>query len=142
MNKVNMAAAAGDVVHPWSRVYPKDIDWNAPIPARPLNSLIDEAVDSHPDVVCTNFLGRCLTYRQIGEKVEEAAAALQELGVKKGTRVGLFLPNSPTYIVYFFAILKVGGIVVNLNPLYAIEELAFQAEDSGLEHLVTLDLNT
>ena len=142
MNKVNMAAAAGDVVHPWSRVYPKDIDWNAPIPVRPLNSLIDEAVDSHPDVVCTNFLGRCLTYRQIGEKVEEAAAALQELGVKKGTPVGLFLPNSPTYIVYFFAILKVGGIVVNLNPLYAIEELAFQAEDSGLELLVTLDLKT
>ncbi len=142
MNKDNKEASAGEAFQPCASVYPKGIDWHAQIPKRPLSSLIDEAVESHPDVVCTNFLGRCLTYRQIGEKVQEAAVALQELGVKKGTRVGLFLPNSPTYIVYFFAVLKVGGIVVNFNPLYALEELAFQAEDSGIELMVTLDLVT
>ncbi len=142
MNKDSMVASEGEAVKPWSDVYPEDIDWNAPIPRRPLYSLIDEAVESYPDVVCTSFLGRSLTYRQIGEKVSEAAAALQGLGVTKGTRVGLFLPNSPTYIVYFFAILKAGGIVVNFNPLYAIEELAFQAGDSGIDLMVTLDLAT
>ena len=50
--------------------------------------------------------------------VDRAAAGLQRLGVKKGTKVGLFLPNSPTFIVYFFAMLKAGGTVVNYNPLY------------------------
>ena len=142
MNKDNMVASEGDIVQPWSKVYPEDINWHATIPIRPFHSLIDEAVESHPDVVCTSFLGRSLTYRQIGKKVRDAAAALQGLGVRKGTRVGLFLPNSPTYVVYFFAILKVGGIVVNFNPLYAIEELAFQAEDSGVALMVTLDLVT
>ena len=72
--------------------------------------------------------------------VDRAAAGLQKLGVKKGTKVGLFLPNCPTYIVYYFATLKAGGTVVNYNPLYTLEELAFQVKDSETELMVTLDL--
>ena len=126
----------------WLGTYPAGIDWHEPIPERPLFTLIDEAVASHPDVICTYFLGRKLTYKQIGDKVNEAAAALQKLGIRKGMRVGLFLPNSPTYVIYYYAILKAGGIVVNFNPLYTHEELAFQARDSGIELMVTLDLKT
>jgi len=142
MNPDDIDTSGAVAVHPWSDVYPKEIDWHAPIPPRPLFTLVNEAVESHPEVVCTNFLGRTLTYAQIGGRINEAAAALQSLGVNKGTRVGLFLPNSPTYIVYYFATLKAGGIVVNFNPLYAIEELAFQVQDSGVELMVTLDLMT
>lgn len=142
MNPDDLDTSGAVAVHPWSDVYPKEIDWHAPIPPRPLFTLVNEAVESHPEVVCTNFLGRTLTYAQIGGRINEAAAALQSLGVNKGTRVGLFLPNSPTYIVYYFATLKAGGIVVNFNPLYAIEELAFQVQDSGVELMVTLDLMT
>ena len=142
MNPDDIDTSGAVAVHPWSDVYPKEIDWHAPIPPRPLFTLVNEAVESHPEVVCTNFLGRTLTYAQIGGRINEAAAALQSLGVSKGTRVGLFLPNSPTYIVYYFATLKAGGIVVNFNPLYAIEELAFQVQDSGVELMVTLDLKT
>lgn len=142
MNPDDIDTSGAVAVHPWSDVYPEEIDWHAPIPPRPLFTLVNEAVESHPEVVCTNFLGRTLTYAQIGGRINEAAAALQSLGVNKGTRVGLFLPNSPTYIVYYFATLKAGGIVVNFNPLYAIEELAFQVQDSGVELMVTLDLKT
>jgi len=126
----------------WLATYPEGIDWHEPIPERPLYALIDDAVASHPEIICTNFLGRKQTYQQIGDKVNEAATALQKLGIKKGMRVGLFLPNSPTYVVYYFAILKVGGIVVNFNPLYTHDELAFQVRDSGVELMVTLDLKT
>jgi long-chain acyl-CoA synthetase len=72
--------------------------------------------------------------------VERAAAGLQKLGVKKGTKVGLFMPNCPTFIVYYFATLKAGGTVVNYNPLYTLEELTFQVKDSETELMVTLDL--
>lgn len=131
-----------DLVQPWINIYPENIDWSEPIEKRPLFKLIDDAVEAYPDNVCTNFLGRTLSYRDISERINEAAAALQKNGVEKGARVGLFLPNSPTYIVYYFAILKVGGIVVNFNPLYTNEELAYQVRDSGVELMVTLDLKT
>ncbi|MEL7050066.1 MAG: AMP-binding protein, partial [Pseudomonadota bacterium] len=62
------------------------------------------------------------------------------LGVEKGTKVGLFLPNSPTFIIYYYAVLRIGGIVVNYNPLYTIDELTFQVSDSDTEIMVTLDL--
>ncbi len=76
----------------------------------------------------------------MGKLVDQAAAGLQRLGVGKGTKVGLFLPNSPTFIVYYYAALKAGATVVNYNPLYTVEELTFQVKDSETEIMVTLDL--
>ena len=72
--------------------------------------------------------------------MERATLGLQRLGVRKGTKVGLFLPNSPTFIVFFFAVLKAGGTVVNFNPLYTVAELTHQVKDSDTELMVTLDL--
>ena len=125
----------------WNKSYPRDVDWHMALEPRPLFSLIDEAVARSPDRPCTTFLGRTLTYGEIGELVDQAAAGLQQLGVIKGTKVGLFLPNSPTFVVFYFAILKAGGVVVNYNPLYSLEELTFQAKDSETELMVTLDLS-
>jgi long-chain acyl-CoA synthetase len=106
----------------------------------PLFALLDDAAARHGQLTCTHFLGKTLSYAEIADQVERTAAGLQRLGVKKGTKVGLFLPNSPTFIVYFFAILKAGGTVVNYNPLYTVRELADQVRDSDTEMMVTLDL--
>lgn len=127
--------------HPrWLRSYPENIEWRQTFNPAPLYALLDRAVARHATRTATNFLGKTLTYGELGQLVERAAAGLQRLGVRKGTKVGLFLPNSPTFIVYYFAILKTGGIVVNYNPLYTLEELSFQIKDSETEIMVTLDL--
>ncbi len=131
----------GDVSrYPWLSLYPAGVDWYKPFEPRPLSHLLDQAVAQHPNRHCTYFLGKRLTYREIGELVNHTTTGLQKLGVRKGTKVGLFLPNSPTFIIYYYAILKAGGTVVNYNPLYTIEELAFQIRDSQTELMVTLDL--
>ncbi len=126
--------------YPWLRRYPKDVAWDQTFVPRPLPDLMDEAVIKYGSLPCTTFLGKSLSYAEIGRLVEHTAAGLQKKGVKKGTRVGLFLPNCPTFVIYYFAILKAGGTVVNFNPLYTIEELAGQAKDSGTDIMVTLDL--
>jgi long-chain acyl-CoA synthetase len=133
-------AVAGDHPHPWLGHYPPGVDWHQSFDARPLWHLIDEAAARHGDRPCTNFLGRIHSYAEIARLVDRAAAGLQRLGVTRGSRVGLLLPNSPTYIIYYFGILKAGGTVVNCNPLYTVEELAQQIADSGAEIVVTLDL--
>lgn len=140
MAKTGMAEGADRQVHAWLKSYPKGVDWHMPLPPAPLFRLMDEAAARNPDRPCTIFLGRTLTYGEIGALVDRAAAGLQQQGVVKGTKVGLLLPNSPTFIVYYFAVLKAGGIVVNYNPLYSLEELAYQVRDSGTELMVTLDL--
>ena len=137
-------AASADARQPgtyqWLNRYPKDVDWHQKIAPAPLYQLLDDAVAKYASRPCTNFLGKVLTYREIGRMVDRAAAGLQKLGVKKGTKVGLFMPNCPTFIVYYFATLKAGGTVVNYNPLYTLEELTFQVKDSETEMMVTLDL--
>jgi len=134
-------AAAAQPNMPWLDHYPSGVDWHMPLKVAPLYALLDDAVAGFGDLTCTNFLGRTLSYSDVGQLVERATAGLQRLGVRKGTKVGLLLPNSPTFIVYFFAVLKAGGTVVNFNPLYTVAELKQQVKDSDTELMVTLDLN-
>lgn len=126
--------------HSWEVSYPAGVDWAEPIPARPLYSIFDEAVAQFAGRPCVDFLGRRYTYGEISDLVNRAAKGFQRLGVARGTRVGLCLPNSPYYLVCYFAVLKLGGIVVNFNPLYVERELATQIIDSQTEIMVTLDL--
>ncbi|MFM9940366.1 MAG: long-chain-fatty-acid--CoA ligase [Hyphomicrobiaceae bacterium] len=128
------------MTHAWLKHYPEGVNWHQSFPTVPLYNLIDDARQRHGQRPCTNFIGRTMTYAEIGNLTDRAAAGLQKLGVKKGTKVGLFLPNSPTFIIYYFAILKAGGTVVNYNPLYTLEELTFQIKDSETELMITLDL--
>ena len=124
----------------WLQKYPKDVDWFQQFKPLPMGQLLDAAVAKHGNKTCTNFLGRKLTYSEIGQLVDRTAAGLQRLGIKRGTKVGLFMPNCPTFIIYYFATLKAGGTIVNYNPLYTLDELTFQAKDSETELMVTLDL--
>ena len=108
--------------------------------ARGLASLFDETVAAHPHSPAVDFLGRRYSYADIGQLVDRAARGFQQLGVRKGVRVGLCLPNTPVYVICYYAALKAGGTVVNYNPLYAPRELRGQIEDSGTTIMVTLDL--
>jgi len=134
------APEGGGPAHPWLQRYPAGVDWNTALVPQAVYDLLETAVQKHPARPCTNFLGKTLTYQEIGQRAARAAAGLKALGVRKGTRVGLFLPNCPTYLIYYFGILRAGGTVVNYNPLYTQEELTFQLRDSQTELMVTLDL--
>lgn len=124
----------------WLKNYPEQVNWHTNFPATSLVQLLEQSIERFPDRPLTNFFGKVLTFKEIGAAVDKTAAGLQAIGVKKGTKVGLFLPNCPTFIIYYYAILKAGGTVVNFNPLYTIDELSYQIEDSETELMVTLDL--
>jgi long-chain acyl-CoA synthetase len=113
----------------------------APLVPGRLAELLDETVRRFPNAAAIDFLGKRLTYRELGEQVERAAVGLKRIGVDKGTRVGLFLPNTPYSVIGYFATLKVGGIVVPFNPLYAEPEVRHQVRDSGAQVMFVLDLD-
>jgi len=135
MSSSQPAAAAS-----WLASYPQDIDWAAPISEEPLTLAFDRTVASHGARRCIDFLGKVYSYRQIGDLVNRAAKGLQELGVSRGVNVGLLLPNSPYFVVCYYAILKAGGTVVNFNPLYVQDEIDQQVADSQTRIMITLDL--
>jgi len=107
---------------------------------RLLTDLLDHAVERHGAWPAVDFMGRKWAYREIGDLARRAARGLQDLGVRPGTRVGLCLPNTPYYVVAYFAVLRIGGVVVNFNPLYTERELEHQVVDSGVEVMIASDL--
>ena len=86
---------------PWLAHYPPGVDWHKQYEPAPVYALLDSAIATNSAGTCTNFLGRTMTYGDIGQMVDRAAAGLSKLGVARGAKVGLFLPNSPTFIVYY-----------------------------------------
>ena len=134
------AAMSDRSSEPWIAHYPQHVDWNETFTATPVPALLDATVARFATRPATNFLGKSMTYGQIGSLVAQATKGLQAMGVGKGTKVGLFLPNCPTFIIFYYAVLKAGGTVVNYNPLYTVEELSYQVKDSDTEMMVTLDL--
>jgi long-chain acyl-CoA synthetase len=135
-----MENLSSDAKHPWLSHYPEGISWHAEMPQYPLWEILDRAAARYPKRVCIDFMGRVTTYEEIARLVDSAVAGLQQLGVTKGTPVGLLLPNTPYFVIFYFAILKAGGVVVNLNPLYAERELERLIADSGMKLAITLDL--
>ncbi len=125
---------------PWLKTYPTGIDWTEKFKGKVLPALLEETAAQFPNRVCTNFLGRELTFAKVQNLVDCVAAGLQRRGVHKGVNVGLLLPNTPSFVIFYYAILKAGGTVVNFNPLYTVDELSLQAKDAKLHLIVTLDL--
>ncbi|MBD3762210.1 long-chain fatty acid--CoA ligase [Rhizorhabdus sp.] len=117
-----------------------DVPASPPIPPRLLTDLIDAAVRDHGARTAIDFLGRTWTYAEIGAMVDHAAAALQAMGVGPGVRFGLCLPNSPYFVVLYFAALRCGATIVNFNPLYVEHELKHQIRDSGTTHMAVIDV--
>ncbi len=125
----------------WEKYYPAGLSWHAPILKKPLFHVFDQALARYPDNDLCDFQGKAFSYKKIGQYVNWIAEGLQKRGVKKGIKVGLFLPNTPYSIMFFYGILKTGATVVNYNPLYAERELAHQIEDSETDIMVTLDIS-
>jgi long-chain acyl-CoA synthetase len=125
---------------PWLAHYPAGIDWAMPIAPQPLGAMFDAAAARFADRPCLDFLGRRYSYAEVADLVNRAAKGFQEMGVGPGSRVGLCLPNTPYYVICYFAVLKAGGTVVNYNPLYVEREIAHQIEDSQTDIMVTLDV--
>ncbi len=125
---------------PWLEKYPEKIDWDLGIAPRPVFLMLQDAAAKYPDNPAFDFLGKKYTWSQIHEMARHMAKGLQSYGVKKGIHVGLFLPNSPYFLVSYYAILMTGGTVVNMNPLYAKDELTHLIEDAEIDLVITLDL--
>jgi long-chain acyl-CoA synthetase len=102
--------------------------------------LLDAAAAKFPRVTALDFLGKRTSYAELARLVEAAAAGFQRLGVQKGDRVALCLPNTPSAVICYYAILKAGGVVVNLSPLYVEREYKHFLQDSGAKIAVTLNL--
>ncbi|MGA7326851.1 MAG: long-chain fatty acid--CoA ligase [Rhodomicrobium sp.] len=134
------ATPAKQAAYPWLKAYPKEVDWYAKFDPEPLPAFLDRAVARFTARPATEFFGKTLTYAELARDADCAAKGLQRLGVGKGTAVGLLLPNCPAFVVYYYAILKAGGMVVNFNPLYSLPELTQQAQDAGVQIMITLDL--
>ena len=135
------ASEAQNGAHPWEASYPSNVDWHAEIPTGPLHLLLDDAVARYGDRPAIDFLDRITNYRELGALANRAAEGFQKLGVGKGRKVGLLLPNCPAAVAAYFGVLKAGGTVVNFNPLYAVGEIEKQIEDSETDIMVTLDLS-
>ncbi|MFT4243195.1 MAG: long-chain fatty acid--CoA ligase [Acidovorax sp.] len=125
---------------PWLASYPASMRWDLAITPTPVQKILEDTVKRFPDQYAVDFMGKRITYRELGALTDRGAKGLQALGVGPGVHVGIFLPNSPHTIIAFFSILKAGGTVVNYSPLDAAKVLEHKIEDSETDFLFTLDL--
>ncbi len=129
-----------DGARPWLRHYSPGVPKSIQPPEHPLTWLLDEAARNHATATATQYYGATLTYGQLSTLASRFARALLALGVQRGDRVALSLPNIPQYPIAFYGILRAGGIVVPCNPLYTAPELEHQLNDSGARVIVTLGM--
>ena len=123
----------------WVESYPPLIPQTYPYPDVALTRLLDDAAKDFPDSVATEFAGRTLTYRRILDQVDRFATALEALGVRKGDRVGLALPNCPQHVIAFFAVLRLGAVAVEHDPTADEDVLGFEIDTAGARVLVIAD---
>ena len=129
---------------PWLKFYDEGVPHTLDYPEVPLHWFLEESARKYPDSVATILPGKFgdtkLTYRELNELANRLANALIDLGVKKGDRVALYMPNCPQFVIGYSAILKAGGIVVATSPLYSPREVEHQFNDSAAETVIVLSL--
>ena len=126
-------------LRPWQKNYDYPVPTSIRFPKFPTQNFLHFAASQYPFKAATDFYGSEMTFAQLRTQMLRMANALVQLGVVKGDRVGLALPNCPQYIIAYYAILSAGGIVVNMNPLYTHDELKFMLENTGSRLLITFD---
>ncbi len=124
---------------PWLASYAEGVPADVEVPDEPLTQLLAQSVDRYGSRVALDFFGSTTTYAELGEQASRAAEALRALGVGPGDRVALVLPNCPQHVVAFYAVLRLGAVVVECNPLYTASELEHQLQDSGASVAVAWD---
>jgi long-chain acyl-CoA synthetase len=123
---------------PWYQHYDEGVPRTIDYPQVPIFHFLEESARNYPDSPCTLFKGARISFREMDETTDRLAAGLASLGVKKGDRVGIFMPNTPQFVAAYFAILKLGAIVVATNPLYSAREIEHQVNDAGIEVMLVM----
>ncbi|MTG88007.1 AMP-binding protein [Cellulosimicrobium sp. BIT-GX5] len=116
---------------PWTDRYSPGVPTDVTVPDEPVTAALYRAAERWPDRVAVDFFGATTTYARLVAQVESAASALHDLGVRRGDRVALVLPNCTSHVVAFYAVERLGAVVVEHNPTYTAGELAHQLADSG-----------
>lgn len=123
-----------------STPYHHPTPWDTQFKPQALPDMLAQTAARNPQAPFLHFMGRTFSYDRIAKEADYFACRLKYLGIEKGDRVGLFLPNVPLYAIAYYGAMLAGAVVVNFSPLYTVEELAWQVEDSGTKVLVTLDV--
>lgn len=123
----------------WIDYYPDGVRPNLEYPEISLYNVLEQTAAKYPDRTATIFMGGKLTYARLKDQVDRLARALSDRGVKKGDRVALMLPNIPQEVIGIYAAVRLGAVVVGVNPMYTERELSHQLKDSGAETLIFLD---
>src|SRR5579872_3222229 len=137
----NTSSASEELLatRPWIRHYEQGVPAQLDIPEQPLTWLLDHTVSKYPGHTAILYYGTKLSYAQLSSLTNRFAIGLQKLGIRKGDRVAIALPNMPQYPIAFFGALKAGAVVVPTNPLYTEREMAHQMADSGARILVMME---
>ena len=125
---------------PWLQYYHKDVPPTVEVPEKTLVDLFDESAQKYANQPAVIFYGNKISFKQLQDEVNRFATALSKLGVVKGDKVALYLLNSPQYVIAYFAILKVGGTVTPISPVYTSSEVRHQLTDSGAKMIVCQDI--
>jgi long-chain acyl-CoA synthetase len=136
--KLEVKEAAPVSTRPWTRHYDPDVPASLVYPNVPLQAMLDDAAGAHPDATATIFFNKKRSYKSVSDAAWRFANGLKRLGVKKGDRVALVLPNTPQFVIAFYGALRAGAVVVPCNPLYTPPELQHQLADSGATVVVVL----
>ncbi|MGE4323753.1 MAG: long-chain fatty acid--CoA ligase [Sphingobium sp.] len=122
----------------WRGQYHHPVAWDQSFPPMSMVDMVVRSATAHPDAIMVDFMGRRTSYGAMLALMRRVASGLQHLGVRKGDRVGLYLPNTPHYVAAYYGAMMAGATVVNFSPLYTAAELEHQVEDSGTRILFTL----
>jgi long-chain acyl-CoA synthetase len=124
--------------HPWLAHYDEGVPHTIDYPSVPIFHFLEESARKYPDRACTIFKGAAISFREMDAITDKLAAALAGLGIKKGDRVGIFIPNTPQFVMVYFGILKAGGVVVAIDSRYTAPEIVHQANDAGVETMFVM----
>ncbi|HZH62845.1 MAG TPA: AMP-binding protein [Metabacillus sp.] len=125
---------------PWLKLYPVEIPHDIKSDEKPLYYYLEQSALEFPTQIAIHFLGKEITYSDLYQQSLKMANYLQSLGIQKGDRVSIMLPNCPQAVISYYGVLLAGGIVVQTNPLYMERELEYQLKDSESTFIITLDL--
>lgn len=123
----------------WEKYWPQREPRCPELPSEPIFEVLKKIAQRFPDKTAINFYGREISYRELEESTNKFANALLSLGVKKGDRVAIYMENCPQFVISFYGVLKMGGIVANCSPMYKAHELEHELRDAGIETIVLLD---
>jgi long-chain acyl-CoA synthetase len=124
---------------PWFRLWPTDVPKNLEYPKVPLHAILEKTAKKHPEKAAIAYFEREINYVKLDSLSNQFAGALRALGVKKGDRVAVFLPNIPQFVIAYFGVLKAGAVLTAISPLHKEREVEYQLTDSEAETIVALD---